>query len=126
MLELVDVGKLRTPSERKRLREYFEARRTGNPAAVRYEYKALRKDGSEIWLENFVRMVEWRGSRAVMATVIDITDRKQAEEGLSRFKTTLDMTADCVFMFDPETLRFFYVHQGAGKQGGYLDGGWPI
>jgi PAS domain S-box-containing protein len=38
---------------------------------------------------------------------------------LYRFRTTLDQTRDCVFMFDPETLKFFYVNQGAINQVGY-------
>lgn len=38
---------------------------------------------------------------------------------LRQFRTTLDQTLDCVFMFDPQTLRFFYVNQGAVDQVGY-------
>ncbi|HMQ30042.1 MAG TPA: PAS domain S-box protein [Chloroflexaceae bacterium] len=38
---------------------------------------------------------------------------------LRQFRETLDRTADCVFMFDAETLRFFYVNQGAVEQVGY-------
>lgn len=43
--------------------------------------------------------------------------RDQAE--LDGFKRTLDLTLDCVFMFDPVSLRFFYVNQGALDQVGY-------
>ncbi|MCO6411316.1 MAG: PAS domain S-box protein [Thiogranum sp.] len=41
----------------------------------------------------------------------------QAE--LNRFKTTLDQTLDCVFMFTPDDLRFFYTNAGAVRQVGY-------
>ena len=51
-----------------------------------------------------------------MATIVD---RMQAQEKLNQFKTTLDMTLDCVFMFSPDTLEFFYVNQGAVAQVGY-------
>lgn len=54
-----------------------------------------------------------------VAIARDITLQQKAEEEISRFKTTLDMTLDCVFMFSPETLRFFYVNQGAMQQIGY-------
>ena len=54
-----------------------------------------------------------------VAMARDISRQQQAEEEISRFKTTLDMTLDCVFMFSPETLRFFYVNQGAMEQVGY-------
>jgi len=45
-------------------------------------------------------------------------ERKHTRE-LGRFKTTLDATLDCVFIFDPYTLRFTYVNQGALTQLGY-------
>ncbi len=54
-----------------------------------------------------------------VAIARDISRQQEAEEEISRFKTTLDMTLDCVFMFSPESLRFFYVNQGAMEQVGY-------
>lgn len=38
---------------------------------------------------------------------------------LGRYKTTLDLTRDCVFMFDPVTLKFIYANQGASELIGY-------
>jgi PAS domain S-box-containing protein len=46
-------------------------------------------------------------------------EQAQLYRELRQFKTTLDQTRDCVFMFDPETLQFFYVNQGAIEQVGY-------
>ena len=47
--------------------------------------------------------------------------RIQAEQELRQFKSTLDKTIDCVFMFSPDTLKFFYVNQGAMMQVGYSE-----
>ena len=55
----------------------------------------------------------------VGGSMAGIVDRMQAQEKLNQFKTTLDMTLDCVFMFSPDTMKFFYVNQGAMKQVGY-------
>lgn len=49
----------------------------------------------------------------------DITDEKRTRDELARFKTTLDQTQDCVFMFSVETLQYFYVNQGASFLVGY-------
>lgn len=38
---------------------------------------------------------------------------------LNRFKTILDQTLDCVFMFDATSLKFFYVNAGAITSIGY-------
>ncbi len=40
-------------------------------------------------------------------------------EGDESFRATLDHTYDCVFMFEPDTLRFFYVNSGVTDQIGY-------
>ena len=49
----------------------------------------------------------------------DIVARRQVEDALNQFKTTLDQTHDSVFMFSPDTLRFIYVNRGAASQVGY-------
>jgi PAS domain S-box-containing protein len=58
-------------------------------------------------------------ARYLLGISEDITERKQAEEEINSFKATLDKTLDCVFLFDPDSLRFFYVNQGAQDQVGY-------
>ncbi len=67
------------PDERKRVASYCSARDQGEAAPDRYEYQAVRKDGSLLWLENLSRRVSWNGQAATQATVIDITERKLAE-----------------------------------------------
>jgi len=46
---------------------------------------------------------------------------RQLHTELRHFKNTLDQTLDCVFMFDPDTLRFTYVNKGAMEQIGYSE-----
>ncbi|XCN74090.1 MAG: diguanylate cyclase [Candidatus Electrothrix aestuarii] len=47
------------------------------------------------------------------------TGREATRQELNHFKNVLDKTHDCVFMFDPKTMYFTYVNQGAQKQVGY-------
>ncbi len=79
----------------------------------------IHKTGREIPLE--VSLGEYNEDHKHIFTVVirDITTRNQTEKELNQFKYTLDKTLDCIFMFDPETLRFFYVNQGAVNQVGY-------
>lgn len=44
---------------------------------------------------------------------------KLQEATINSFNQTLDQVIDCVFMFDPLSLRFMYVNQGALDQLGY-------
>jgi len=48
-----------------------------------------------------------------------IEARSQVEQDLRQFRSTLDQTLDCVFMFDAEKLNFYYVNDGAMQQLGY-------
>jgi PAS domain S-box-containing protein len=55
-------------------------RLAGKEVPSRYEFKAVKKDGKPIWLETIVGVLEFQGKPAVQGAVIDITDRKQADE----------------------------------------------
>lgn len=50
-----------------------------------------------------------------------LTELSEREAQLSQFKATLDATLDAVFLFDPSTLKFFYVNQGAVSLLGYSE-----
>ncbi len=71
------------PHERARIRGYKEARLRGEEAPVRYEYDALRKDGSIVTLQNFVRVINWEGETAIQSTVIDVTEARKLSEQLA-------------------------------------------
>jgi diguanylate cyclase (GGDEF)-like protein/PAS domain S-box-containing protein len=71
------------PHERARLRGYKDARLRGEAAPIRYEYDALRKDGSLVTLQNFVRVINWNGERAIQSTVIDVTEARTLSEQLA-------------------------------------------
>ncbi len=83
------------------------------------ELEGMRKDGSLFPSELNVAPMQGGGQRGFVGILRDITARKHAEQELNRFKTTLDETMDCVFMFEPDSLKFFYVNSGAIAQVGY-------
>ena len=60
------------------------------------------------------------GFRALHQARAELESQVEARTAeLNRFKSTLDRTLDCVFMFDAEWLRFFYANEGALQQVGY-------
>lgn len=60
-------------------------------------------------------------SRAMDDVEHELQERKAVEDILNSFKLTLDQIEDCVFMFAPDTLKFFYANQGAIDQVGYSE-----
>lgn len=82
--------KFAAPEEHERLRGYRDARLAGESAPTRYEYKGLRKNGTTVWLENNVRVVDWDGGPAIQSTIIDCTERKLREDELATFNEELE------------------------------------
>jgi len=68
------------PYEVDRLKVFRDARRRGGRAPSQYEYDAVHKDGSIVTVLNIARMVNWEGEPAIQNAIIDISDRKQAEQ----------------------------------------------
>lgn len=87
--------------------------------ALTFESVHRRKDGSTFPVEINVKHMIVSGTEYMVALARDITARKQAELACDQFKGTLDKTLDCIFMFTPDTLKFFYVNKGAMEQVGY-------
>lgn len=108
----------------------------------------MRKDGSRFWARVSISAIrDERGTLLGFSKITrDLTARKQADEQLaayrehledmvtartaelqlahdelSQFKSALDQTLDCVFMFDPHSLRFVYINRGAVKHVGYSE-----
>jgi PAS domain S-box-containing protein len=68
------------PHERERLARHRRARFRGEPAPTRFVYQGVRHDGTLIWLETIVSIVSWDGAPAQLVALVDITERKRAEQ----------------------------------------------
>ncbi len=90
ILRLETIESLAAPHERARWRQYKEARLRGEYAPTDFEYQAVRKDGTLIWVENKVRVVLWEGAPAIQSTAYDITVRKQTEAALQQAHDALE------------------------------------
>ena len=62
-------------------------RLAGKDVPSRYVFRALRKDGTNSWIEMLSGRIEFKGKPAVQGAVIDITDRQQAE---AKIKASLE------------------------------------
>lgn len=80
-----------------------------------------KKNGELFWNEFTINPVrDARGNLVQFVGVLrDVTERKSIEQSIKEFKSTLDHTFDCVFMFDAQSLKFFYVNRGALDHIGY-------
>ena len=68
------------PDDRHIVGENIRRRVEGDLEEVRYEFRGLRRDGSVFYIEVHGRRIEHGGKIGVIGTLVDITERKQAEE----------------------------------------------
>ncbi|MEL6810317.1 MAG: PAS domain S-box protein [Bacteroidota bacterium] len=79
----------------------------------------VRKDGSDFPVEAGLSPFNVNGSKYVMALVIDITERKKAEQELRHWAKIFDESLNEIFIFDSESLVFLNVNEGARLNIGY-------
>ena len=78
----ISVGALIVPEERARVAENIRRRMEGEVPEMRYGFTGLRKDGRRVDVEVHGRRMEYEGKPAVIGVILDITERKQAEQQL--------------------------------------------
>jgi PAS domain S-box-containing protein len=92
------------PEDLALVRENIYKRLAGETAEAHYTFRGRRRDGTEIYCESLGRTVEYQGRPAVIGTLLDITERKRAEEELQAqknlLKTIFAGTPDMVVLKD--------------------------
>lgn len=86
----LDCMTLAAPHERDRLEGYLAALMEGSPNPERFEHMGVRRDGTFVWIECLVSRIMWGGAPAILATLQDITARRQAEELLQHAHAKLE------------------------------------
>lgn len=85
------------------------------------QYEACRANGEIFPIELSATALVVGGEQQFLGVVRDITEQVRNQQEVQQFKSTLDRTMDCVFMFHPETLKFIYVNAGAKAQVEYSE-----
>ena len=79
----------------------------------------VRKDGSEFPLEIGLNPFVLLRKKYVMALVVDITERKKAEQTISHWFRIFDESLNEIYVFDDESYAFLNVILGAQRNLGY-------
>jgi PAS domain S-box-containing protein len=101
----------------------------GRVVHVHSVFRGLCKDGSTIYCELYGSCTEYGGKLAVVGTLVDITERKQAEEALreseERYRTLVERSGLAIFVINAEgRIVFFNRHvcELSGHEPGELKG----
>jgi PAS domain S-box-containing protein len=93
-----------SPDYRELMVQRGQARNEGRDVPDRYEFKALRRDGSELDAEISVSTIVYRAKQARLGVIKDITRRKQAERALrdseERFRRLSEATLEGIVIHE--------------------------
>lgn len=83
-----------------------------------YELTAVRKDGVKVPIEVRGKTIPYRGSPARVSAILDITERKRAEQALrdneQRLRAIFESARDCIFVKDRD-LRYLHVNPAMAR-----------
>jgi PAS domain S-box-containing protein len=99
-----EISALIHPEDRAAFFSRFRNRLEGKEAENNYEFRAVRKDGSLIWMEAFASAIEYNRQPAVQAMFLDIDERKKGEEAVkkseARYRELANFLPEIVFETD--------------------------
>jgi PAS domain S-box-containing protein len=106
----LDVWQMIHPEDRERVREHYIARMRGEDSPEQYEFRVVTKTGEVRHVELRATLIQYDGKPAVLDNIIDITDRKRAEQGLSeseqRYRKLVDLSPDAIVVVSEGTIVF--------------------
>ncbi|HUN55528.1 MAG TPA: PAS domain S-box protein [Smithella sp.] len=90
------------PDDKQLVRERGQKRQRAEDVTRRYEFKIISKGGTVKWVDLSGETIVINGQPAGIISVLDITERKIAEEELKeseeRYRTFFNTSRDCVFI----------------------------
>lgn len=100
----------------------LDKRLSGELDSLHYEFRTRTKDNRTRNVEVYSSRTTYRGRPAVIGTLIDITDRKKAEEALleseERYRSIVENAAEGIFQTTPEG-RFLHTNISFARMMGY-------
>ncbi|MEI9810851.1 MAG: PAS domain S-box protein [Bacteroidota bacterium] len=112
LINLMPLEGVIHPDDRERVTENVRARVKGEKDSIHYEANGLKKDGDITQVEVFCRGTLYEGSNAIIGTILDISERKRAEEVIrnneEQLKLIYNTTSDAIFLVsvDGDQYRF--------------------
>ncbi len=95
------------PGERKRIKEFIKKRSEGEDVPSSYETVGLKKNGEEFPFEVSVGHYNLNNELYTIASIRDITERKNAEEKLTQFMFAIESTSDAIGISNAQGVHFY-------------------
>lgn len=94
-LSPIEIFDLVHPKDRIRVLEQLKKKQSGsNDYLTNYQFRIINKLGETRWIDNYSRSVDYMGKPADLISVIDITERKKAEQKLKESEEKFRIIAE--------------------------------
>lgn len=111
------------PVDRELVLENVRKRLHGEAESIHYTFRGRRKDGSQVEIEVLGNKTEFNGQPAVIGTLLDVTERKQAEAALrdseEKFSTAFRCSPDPIVISRLSDARLLEVNDSFLQVLGY-------
>lgn len=103
-LYLLDIWEIAHSEFKDAVREYVVRQHRKEPVPELHAVKIITKSGEERWVERGAIAIELKGKTSVLVTIMDITERRYAEEALRRseekYRAILENASDAILLAD--------------------------
>ncbi|QSA96648.1 PAS domain S-box protein [Methylococcus sp. EFPC2] len=118
LIDRVPVLNLVSPEDRKKVMENIRKRLDHELVDLRYVFTGLRHDGSRIDVEVHGRAFEYRERPAVIGFLLDVSERRQAEEQLRKLALAVEQSPESIVITNLDA-NIEYVNEAFLNTTGY-------
>ncbi len=116
IVERLAVSDLVAATNRDLVQENIARRLRGEITGLNYSFRGLHRNGWPLQIEVFGSRIDHQGRPAIIGTLLDVTDRYEAEAALReselRYRLLIQTAPDAIFLLDVEHGAFVdYNHQ---------------
>jgi len=95
------------------LTELYRRMLSGDESEKMTEGVYRRRDGSMFPVESFRRALRSEDGDIIVAVARDISERRRRDEELRRFRAAMDVSADMIYLVDPQAMRVIDANETA-------------
>lgn len=103
-LNKMHFQKLTHPDDLALVREQVQKRVTGEVSSLQYKFRGIKKNNEIIHIETYGSSIPYKGGMAATGTILDITERRHAEEALQKsekqFRSIIEHGSEVFYIHD--------------------------
>ncbi|MFO8019587.1 MAG: PAS domain S-box protein [Promethearchaeia archaeon] len=119
--EFVFLNKIHPKDKEFVKKQAIKKQRGDKDVETHYQFQCSRKDGTDLWLENYSKTIQYEGRKADLVTLIDVTEKKKAEEDLKRserkYKDITELLPDIIYEANKQSFVTYLNPAGLKKFG---------